>query len=114
MKNLLLQTERNKFKFLVSNKMDDKILVQEADLEINVQKAKYMLLSHHQNAGQNQDIKTVNGLFENVSELKYLGTTVINQNLIQKEIKRRLNSGSACDHSAQKLLSSCLLSKNIK
>jgi hypothetical protein len=30
------------------------------------------------------------------------------------EIKRRLNSGNACYHSVQKLLSSHLLSKNVK
>jgi hypothetical protein len=34
--------------------------------------------------------------------------------LIQEEIKRRLNSGSACYHSVQNLLSSHLLSKNVK
>jgi hypothetical protein len=37
-----------------------------------------------------------------------------NQNLIQEEIKRRLNSGNACYHSVQNLLSSPLLSKNLK
>jgi hypothetical protein len=36
------------------------------------------------------------------------------QNLIQEEIKGRLNSGNACYHSVQTLLSSRLLSKNIK
>jgi hypothetical protein len=40
--------------------------------------------------------------------------TVINQNLIQEEIKRRLNSGNACYRSVQNLLSSRLLSKNVK
>ncbi|PNF17831.1 hypothetical protein B7P43_G05797 [Cryptotermes secundus] len=40
--------------------------------------------------------------------------TITNQNLIQEEIKRRLNSGNACYHSVQNLLSSRLLSKNIK
>jgi hypothetical protein len=40
--------------------------------------------------------------------------TVTNQNLIQDEIKRRLNSGNACYHSVQNLLSSPLLSKNVK
>jgi hypothetical protein len=33
---------------------------------------------------------------------------------IQEEIKRRLNSGNACSHSVQKLLSSRLLSTNVK
>jgi hypothetical protein len=37
-----------------------------------------------------------------------------NQNLIQEEIKRRLNSGNACYHSVQSFLSSRLLSKNLK
>jgi hypothetical protein len=40
--------------------------------------------------------------------------TVTNQNLIQEEIKRRLNSGNACYHSVQNLLYSRLLSKNLK
>jgi hypothetical protein len=43
-----------------------------------------------------------------------MGTAVTNQNLIQEEIKRRLNSGNACYHSVHKLLPSCLLSNNIK
>jgi hypothetical protein len=40
--------------------------------------------------------------------------TVTNQNLIQEEIKRRLNSGNECYHSVRNLFSSCLLSKNVK
>jgi hypothetical protein len=40
--------------------------------------------------------------------------TVPNQNLIQEEIKRRLNSGNACYHLVQNLLSSRLQSKNVK
>jgi hypothetical protein len=43
-----------------------------------------------------------------------LGTTVTNQNLIQEEIKRRLNFGNACYHLVQNLLSPLLLSKNVK
>jgi hypothetical protein len=70
----------------------------EVGLEINVEKTKYMLLSHHQNAGQNWDIKIAKRSFENVSRFRYFGMTVTNQNLIQEEIKRRLTSGNACYH----------------
>jgi hypothetical protein len=83
-------------------------------LEVNAEKAKYMLLSHHQNAGQNHNIKIVNRCFENVEQFKYLGMTVTNQNLIHEEVKGRLDSGNACYHSVQNLLSSHLLSKNVK
>jgi hypothetical protein len=40
--------------------------------------------------------------------------TVTNQNLIQEGIKMRLNSGKTWYHSVQNLLSSRLLSKNVK
>jgi hypothetical protein len=73
-----------------------------------------MLLSRYQNAGQNLDINIANRSLENVAKFKYLGKTVTNQNLIQEEIRRRLNSGNACYHSVQNLLSSRLPSKNIK
>jgi hypothetical protein len=49
-----------------------------------------------------------------VAQFKYFGMTVTHQNLIQEEIKRRLNSGNAWYHSVQKLLSSRLLSNNVK
>ena len=47
-------------------------------------------------------------------EFKYLGTTLTDQNSIQEEIKSRLKSGNVCYYSAQNLLSSRLLSKNLK
>jgi hypothetical protein len=84
----------------------------EVGLEIDVERTKYMVLSRHQNMGRNWDIKIANRSFGNVPQLKYLRTTVTSQNLIQVEIKRRLNSGNACYHSAQNLLSSRLLLKD--
>jgi hypothetical protein len=59
---------------------------------------KFMLLSRHQNVGRNRDIKIANRSLGNVSQFKYLGTTVTNENLIQEEFKMRLNSGNACYH----------------
>jgi hypothetical protein len=50
-------------------------------------------------------MKVENGSFENVSQFKYLGMTVTNQNLIQKQVKRGLKSDNACHHSVQKLQS---------
>jgi hypothetical protein len=55
-----------------------------------------------------------NTLFENMSQYRYLGMIVINQNLILEEIKRCLNSGNTCYHSVQNLLSSHLLPRDLK
>jgi len=49
-----------------------------------------------------------------VEDFKYLVTSLTNQNSIQKEISSRFKSGKACWHSVQNLLSSSLLSKNLK
>jgi hypothetical protein len=43
-----------------------------------------------------------------------LGTTITNGNCTHIEIKRRLKPGNASYHSVQNILSSSLLSKNIK
>jgi hypothetical protein len=47
-------------------------------------------------------------------EFKYLETTLTNQNSIKAGIKSRLKIGNACYYSLQNLLSSRLLSKNLK
>ncbi|KAJ4445427.1 hypothetical protein ANN_07232 [Periplaneta americana] len=52
--------------------------------------------------------------FEEVEKFKYLGATVTNINDTREEIKRRINMGNACYYSVEKLLSSSLLSKNLK
>jgi hypothetical protein len=82
--------------------------------EVNAGRTKHMLLSHHQNVGQNHDVKIANKSFENVAQFRYLGMAVIVKDLRQEEIKRRLNLGNACNDSVQNRLSSCLQSKNVK
>jgi hypothetical protein len=73
-----------------------------------------MLMSCSQKTGQKQSIKVANRSFEGVAKFKYLGTTLTDQNHMHEEIKSRLNSGNACCHSVQSLLSSRLLSRNLK
>jgi hypothetical protein len=69
---------------------------------------------HHLNSEQNQNIRIANELFEKVSKSKYLEMILTNQNDIHDEIKSKLNSGNACYYSFQNLLSSHLISKNLK
>jgi hypothetical protein len=70
-------------------------------LEINAEKTKYMIMSHHPNSGQNQNVRIATELFENMAKLKHLETTLISQNDIHDEIKSKLNLGSACYYSVQ-------------
>ena len=86
----------------------------ETELGVNADKTKYMMISRYQNAGWSHSIKNDNDSFERVEEFKYLGTTLINQNSIQEEIKSRFKLRNACCHSVQNILSSNLLSKNVK
>jgi len=62
-----------------------------------------MFTYQDQNGGQNYSMKIDNSSFERVEELKYLGTTLTNQNSIQEEFKNRLKLGNACYHLVQNL-----------
>ena len=70
-----------------------------------------MVMPRDLNADRSHSIKIDNSSAR-VEGLKYLGTTLTNQNSILKEIKSRLKSENTCSHSLQNLLSSSLLSKN--
>jgi hypothetical protein len=65
-------------------------------LEVNPEKTKYMLMPRGQKAGRKHSIKIANSSFEDVAKLKYLVTTLTDQNCVHEEIKCRLNSGNAC------------------
>ena len=60
-----------------------------------------MAMSRDQNTKQNYNIKMDNKTFESVEQFKYLGTTLTNQNSIQKELKSRMKSGNSCYNSVQ-------------
>ena len=75
----------------------------EIGLEVNADKTKYMVMSWDQNVGRSYNIKTDNSSIERVEEFKYLGTTLLNQNSVQEEMKRGLKLGNACDYSVHNL-----------
>jgi hypothetical protein len=68
-----------------------------------------MVIFHHQNSRQSENIRIPNVSFENVAKFKYLGMILTNQNDINDEIKSRLNSGNACYCLVQNLLPSHLI-----
>jgi hypothetical protein len=86
----------------------------EVGLEVNREKTKYMLMSRSQKTGQKCSIKIANRSFEDVTKFKYVGTTLTDQNHMYEEMKSSLSSGNGCYHSVQSLLSSRLLSRNVK
>jgi hypothetical protein len=86
----------------------------ETGLEVNVDKTKYMVMSRERNEERDDSVKVDNSSIEKVEEFKLLETILTDQNSIQEEIKSKLESGNVCYHSVQNLLSSRLLSKNLK
>jgi hypothetical protein len=73
-----------------------------------------MLMSGRQKVGQKRRIKIANRSCEDVAKFKYFGITLTDHNCMHEEIKSRLNLGNNCYLSFQCLLSSCLLSRNVK
>jgi hypothetical protein len=71
-------------------------------------------MSYCKKTGKKHSTKIANRSFEDVAKLKYLRTTLTDQIFMHEEIKSRLNSGYACYHLVQSLLSFCLLSRYVK
>jgi hypothetical protein len=59
----------------------------EIGLEVHIEKTMYMSTSHHQNTGQDHNIKIARGSFEYGAMFKYFRTMLRDQNLIHDEIK---------------------------
>jgi hypothetical protein len=78
--NILVDTIKKNTKALIDAS-------KEVGVEINIEKTKYMLLFRCQSTGQNRDINIANTWFENVSQFKYLGTILTNQNLIHRKLR---------------------------
>ena len=73
-----------------------------------------MVMSRDRNAGRGHRVKIDNSSIERVEELKYLGMSLTDQNSIEEEVKSRLKLGNVCCYSVQNVLSSRLLSKDLK
>jgi hypothetical protein len=66
----------------------------------------------YQTEGQHHNVNTANKPFENAARLKYLGTSVPNQNYIRVDIKSRSNMENTCYRAVQDRISSYLLPSN--
>ena len=68
-------------------------------LTINTGKIKYIKIGRNRGAVANEHIRIGSNSSEKVKTLKYLGTSVTNENSIQVEIKCRLKAGNSCYYS---------------
>jgi hypothetical protein len=71
-------------------------------------------MSRDGNGGWGHGVKIDNRSIERVEGFKYLGATLTDRSSIQEENKSRLRLRNACCYSVQNLLSSRLLSRNLK
>ncbi|KAJ4442449.1 hypothetical protein ANN_04035 [Periplaneta americana] len=85
----------------------------EIGLEVIPEKTKYLIMRRDQIIIRNGNVKNWKFILRRGGKIKYLGATVRSINDIREEIKRRISMGNA-SHSAEKILSSSLLSKNLK
>ena len=83
-------------------------------LVVNVEKTKYMEVRSHQGMMTSDHITECRKSCKKVKTFKYLGSLLTNQNSIHRGIKCILKAGNSCYYSVQTLLSSRLLSKNLK
>jgi hypothetical protein len=84
-------------------------------LHINTEKTQYMKVSRELgNVPITETITVGQYEFKKVEEFKYLGTIVTQKNECQIEIQQRIKMGNKCFYALGKLLSSKILSKEVK
>jgi hypothetical protein len=86
----------------------------EIGLEVSADKTKYMVMSREQNAGRIHSARIDNSTFERVLIVSIFGNNFNKSKFYYGRFKSRLRSGNVCYYSVQNLLSSRLLSKNLK
>jgi len=62
----------------------------EIGLEVNADETKYIVISRDQDAGRSQNVKNDNSSVQRMEQLKYMGTTLTNQNSIRGAMKDNL------------------------
>jgi len=85
---------------------------EEIGLDVNSEKAKCMFMSQEPNAGQLTITRHVMNPLQ-LRQSSNIRTTMANQNCIYEEFQSRMKSGTAGYSSAQNLLSSPLVFKDI-
>jgi hypothetical protein len=56
-------------------------------MEVNREETKYIVMSYHQNIGQNHNILTAKKSFKSVVNFKYLGTIITIKILFMKKLR---------------------------
>ena len=84
-------------------------------LHLNIEKTQYMKVSRELDNLQETETITVGQYeFKRVEDFKYLGTIVTQKNECQIEIQQRIKMGNKCFYALGKLLSSKVMSKEVK
>jgi hypothetical protein len=83
-------------------------------LNLTLSVVSHMEIVRHRGMITNEHIRIGINSYEKVKTHKYLRSLETNQNTIHEEVKFRLKAGNSCCSSVQTLLSSRILSKNLK
>ncbi|XP_066900691.1 uncharacterized protein [Halyomorpha halys] len=81
-------------------------------LEVNTEKTKYMVTEEIPRPGE--EIRIREYTFGKIPKIMYLGSLIIQDNVVDSEIKRRVLCANCCYYSLSPYFMSCALSKDTK